>query len=167
LRITDPFATSTAGKFAVAVDVAKGSVILKRWDLKTEKALAPVTLARGGPFLATPFAAERAVLVRPDFQQKRPARSQVFQVFSLETGKRIARFAVEADTLEATVLGGRVFYVYLGPLSGLDPRSEYTPRVRQLKAVDLKGGRVLWSHLLDKLPWNPYASGCHCCCCNP
>ena len=88
-------------------------------------------------------------------------------MFSLETGKRLARLTVEAETLEATILGGRLYYVYLGPLSGLNPRSELTPRVRQLKAVDLKGGGVLWSHLLETLPWDPYSSSCHCCCCNP
>jgi hypothetical protein len=158
---------ATAGKLAVAVDVGPGGVVLRRWDLRTEKALAPLTLAQRGPLLATPFPAAGAVLVRPDFQRLKAARGQVFQVFSLGTGKRVAQLPVEAEAMEATILGPRLYYAYLGPLSGLPAASELTPRVRQMKAVDLRTGAVLWSHLLEKLPWDPYASGCHCCCCNP
>ncbi len=139
----------TVGKVVAAVDVAKDSVTLKRWDIKTENALDPVVLAKGGSFLVTLFLAAGAVLIRPTPPAKGATQATVWEVFSLETGKLQARFPMAPTVVpqEATILGSRLYFVHLepppkGPLSG-------DPWARQLAAVDLKTVRLLWSAHLD------------------
>jgi hypothetical protein len=156
---------ATVGNLAVALDVEKGSVTLKRWDLKTEKALAPVVLAKGGPFLATPYPSAGAVLLRPVPPAKGLLKATVFQVFSLETGKRLASFRVEATALEAAIRGSQLYYVFLGPYDAGMPNSPQNPLpwVRQLRVLDVQTGQKLWTQALETLPWNPFSSG-HCCC---
>jgi hypothetical protein len=145
----------TAGDLAVALDVEKGSVTLRRWDLKTEKALDPVVLAQGGRFHATPFPASGAVLIRP--AGKDAPGAAVWQVFSLETGKRIARLAAERDALQPTILGSRLYYAFLGKLDIGNPRAPNLPVVRQLRAVDLQTAGKLWTCPLENLPWDPFS----------
>jgi hypothetical protein len=142
------------GGLAVAVDEDKDGVVLRRWDAKTEKALEPVVLARGGPYVVKPFPAAGAVLVQPVPKAGGAPQPAVWQVFSLETGRLLLRFPVEATAIpaEATILGPRIYYVYLeppvkGPLSG-------DPWARQLKAVDLRTGALVWSNHLDPT-WDP------------
>ena len=147
---------ATAGKLAAAVDVDKDSVTLRRWDLKTGKALDPVVLARGGRFRATPFPAAGAVLVRPLPTGKEGPPAPVWQVFSLQTGGRLMRLTVERDTLQPTILGTRLYYAFLGPLDIGAPRTVKVPVVRQLRAVDLRTGMKIWTRPLENLPWDPF-----------
>jgi hypothetical protein len=150
-----------------AVDVEKGSVTLRRWDQQTEKPLAPITLATGGPFLVTPVASAGRVLVRPLPAQLGGPKGQVWQVFSLKTGQRLASVRVEPYTLDATILGSRLYYVFLGAPSSFNQPQTAPPIywARQLKAVDLTNGQFLWSHMLEPLPFEP-PSGPSCCCYN-
>jgi hypothetical protein len=147
---------TTVGNLVVALDVDKDAITLQRWNLKTEKALDPVVLAKGRRFRATPFPEAGAVLIRPVPSGKEVLRAPVWQVFSLETGKRIAQFTVESDTMQPTILGPCLYYAFMGKADLGNPEVPNLPMVRQLRAVDLKTGTKLWNRLLEDLPWDPF-----------
>ena len=159
---------STAGKFAVAVDIDNDSVKLKRWDLKTDKPLPPIVLANGGPSMASLFPAAGLVLVRPLPPATGLPRSNLFQVFSLETGKRVALLRVEPTAMEAAIRGSQLYYVCYGPM---EPGGVHNPNrnprlspVRQLRVVDLKTKQQIWSQALENLPWDYYSASGECDC---
>jgi hypothetical protein len=149
---------TTVGDYAVAVDVeadgAKQKVVLKRWDLKTEKALDPATLAEGGPFLAIPAPAAGVVLVRTTLPPKPGADAPAWTVYSLETGKPTATFSFDEGTAEATALGPRTYYVVQTPSKGGFNPAGFT-QARTLTAVDLKSGKRIWEHPLEGVTFTP------------
>jgi len=144
---------TTAGDYAVAVDVephgATDRVVLKRWDLKTARALDPAMLAEGVGFLTSMAAG--AVLVRsaPAAKSGEDAPPWTVTVYSLETAKEKAKFTAEDGTTEATIIGPRAYYVVQTPLKGGLNVVGDTTQPRTLKAVDLKSGKFLWQHPLE------------------
>ena len=145
----------TAGPFAVAVDVQKQRVILRRWDAATEKEQDPVTLAQGGRFEAILSPEDGMVSIRPAPDPKHPAAS-AWRVFSMKTGKQRAAFRSERGVLDAAVVGGRFIYSYFGPPPPevrLPPTVAARP-VLLLRAVDLETGQRTWWKPLD--PSNPF-----------
>jgi outer membrane protein assembly factor BamB len=143
---------AVVGNLVVAADTEKGAVVLRRWNLKTEAALDPVTLVAGGPFVVTPFPDAGVVLVRPADGK---ANAPVWRLFSLETGKQILKLTVEKDTVQPTVLGPNLYYAFLGPYDFGQKTNVPTPTVRQLRAIDLKTGKKVWTVPLETLPWDP------------
>jgi hypothetical protein len=150
---------AAAGKFAVAVDVEppagnKQKVVLKQWDLATEKALDPIVLAEGGMYQAVGVPSAGVVLVRrAGLPEKAPEEDAAWTVYSLETGKKTAMFLSEPNTAEITVVGPRAYYVVKG--TGNGPFGGVLPRT--LKAVDLKSAKRLWERPLEgeRLPPPP------------
>jgi hypothetical protein len=142
---------ATAGNLAVAADVeppagAKQKVVLKQWDLATEKPLDPIVLAEGAAYQAVGVPSAGVVLVRrTGLPEKAPEEDAAWTVYSLETGKKTAMFLSEANTAEITVVGPRAYYVVKEPAK--------TPfggvLGRTLKAVDLKSAKRLWERPLE------------------
>jgi hypothetical protein len=143
---------ATAGDYAVAVDLDsaganKQKVVLKRWDLATEKRLDPVVLAEGAtyktvtvPSVGVAFVGD-ATIPPGGFPDEGP-----WTVYDLTTGKELGRFKADFLAAEFTVVGPRAFYVVSqvprGPLpGGILPRT--------LNAADLKTGKRLWEQPLD------------------
>jgi outer membrane protein assembly factor BamB len=146
------------GDFAVAVETETAGdkiqkVVLKRWDLKTEKPLDPVTLAEGGVYQAAAVPAAAVVLIRRT--DPRPVSEEpTWDAYSLETGKPAGKFLYESGTEDITVVGPRAYYVVKGALKG-PPFGAVLPRT--LKAVDVKTGKRLWETALEgeRLPPPP------------
>jgi hypothetical protein len=139
------------GNFAVAVDVegtdGRQTVVLKRWEIKTDKALPPVELVSGGAFDVAPAPAFGLVLIRPAVAPKQRAGN--WQVFSMETGKEVFRLPVEADTIDGAIVGSRLYYTAPAPPAGTGRPEEGLIRIRLLKAVDLKKRSLAWWTKVD------------------
>jgi hypothetical protein len=149
---------ATVGDSAVAVDVepaaGKQKVVLKRWDLKTEKPLDPVMLAEGAMFQVVALPSAGVALVRDATPPVPFVTEQTWTVYALTTGKETGRFTVETAAEDFSVVGPRVYYVVKGPLKG-PPFGGVLPRT--LKAVDWKTGKRLWELPLEgeRLPPPP------------
>jgi outer membrane protein assembly factor BamB len=146
---------AVVGNLVTAVDSDKKAVTLKRWDLQSAKALAPVVLVQGGRFRATPFPAEGLVVVRPVTAAKAAKKAPVWQVYSLDTGKRIARVTAERDAIRPTILGSRLFYAFQGKVDPGNLNRPNAPMAWQLRCVDLHTGEMLWTRQLEDLRWDP------------
>jgi hypothetical protein len=150
---------ATVGNLAVAVDVEpaadkKQKVVLKQWDLATEKALDPVVLAEGAAYQAVAVPSAGVALVRRlGLPEKAPEEDAAWTVYSLETGKKTGMFLSEPNTAEITVVGPRAYYVVKEPSK--TPFGGVLPRT--LKAVDLKSAKRLWERPLEgeRLPPPP------------
>ncbi len=145
---------AVVGDLVVAVDAGKGPVVLRRWDRKTEKVLDPVVLVEGGPYRVTPFPESGVVLVRPAANGREARQAPIWGVFSLESGKRVARLAVDRNTAEPRILATRLFYAFEGPLDTGNPRFTTVPVVWQLRAIDLRAGETAFVRPLEPLPWS-------------
>jgi outer membrane protein assembly factor BamB len=150
---------TTVGDNAVAVDIDSADkdrqqVVLKRWDLKTGKALDPVKLAEGGAYMNIPAPSAGMVLVR-NVVAKPEADDAAWVVYSLETGKETARFAFEQGTADATVLGPRAYYVVQGQGKGPGVGGLPFALPRTLRAVDLKTGKRIWERPLEGVDNTP------------
>jgi hypothetical protein len=145
---------ATAGDYAVAVDVeypgGTEKVVLKRWDLTTEKAQDPVVLAEGAHYQVFTLPSAGVTLVR----DTAPSEEVKWTVFALATGKETAHFALEPGARDLAVVGPRAYCVVSGATKG--PFGGQTLS-RTLKAVDLKTGRRLWEQPLEaeRLPPPP------------
>ena len=156
----DGSTVAVAGDYAVAVDVEpagadKQKVVLKRWDLTTEKPLDPMILAEGGVYqvVTQPSAGVALVHALPAPGGAQPMEL-AWTAYALETGKAAGQFTTEPGATDFTVVGPCVFYVVRGPFKG--PRfGGVIPRT--LKAVDLKSGKPLWEQPLEgeRLPPPP------------
>jgi hypothetical protein len=143
------FQVATAGNYAAAVDFevtgADHKIVLKRWDLTTEKPLDPVVLAVGPAYRAVTLPSLGATLVRKaDLPDDAPEADRTWVMYSLETGKEMGRFATEANTAEMTMLGPRIIYVARGP-----QKSSLIGPGRTLKALDPKTGKARWEQPIE------------------
>ena len=140
---------------AVAVDVQpagdKQKVVLKRWDLKTEKPLESITLADGAMVQVVALPSAGVALVS---DAAPTATEQTWTAYSLSTGKETGRYTAETGASDFSVVGPRAYYVVKGQLKG-PPFGGVLPRT--LKAVDLKTGKRLWDMPLEgeRLPPPP------------
>jgi len=136
---------AVAGDYAAAVagepSGAKQKVVLKRWDLATEKPLDPVVLTEGGLYQIVMLPSAGLVLVREDS----PGEA-TWTAYALATGKEAAKFNTEPGAGEFSVIGPRAYYVVRGKPTG-PPFGGVIPRT--LKAVDLKTGKRLWERPLE------------------
>lgn len=153
---------ATAGDDAVAVDLEpagqnKQKVVLKRWDLATEKPLDPVVLADVGQYNVITLPSAGVTLVRNAAAPPGPSPDEAtWTVFALPTGKQITQFTSESAATDFAAVGPRLFYEakewFKGPTPG---GGGVLPRT--LKAVDLKMGKHLWEQAIEgeRLPPPP------------
>ncbi len=121
---------------------------LKTWDLSTAKANASVELLEGKSLWVQIAPGSRFVCVHQALVKNQlPDGDYAWWVFSLETGERIAKVPFEEGTQTVVVIGPRLFYSINQPRKGPPVRNFDTPR--QLKAVDLKTGKVVWEHSIE------------------
>ena len=149
---------AASGDYAVVVAVepsgGKAKVVLKRWDLTTEKPLDPVVLAEGGVYQVVTLPPAGMTLVR-EGSVGGPAPDEVtWTAYALATGKEAAKFNTEPGAGQFSVIGPRAYYVVQGQPTG-PPFAGVIPRT--LKAVDLKTGKRLWERPLEgeRLPSPP------------
>ena len=150
---------ATAGDDAVAVDAepagAQQKVVLKRWDLMTEKPLDPIVLAEGAIYQLVTVPSAGVTLVRVATPPRGAAPEEVqWTAYALTTGKEIGRFTADVGATELTAIGPRAYFVVRGPFKG-PPFGGTIPRT--LKAVDLQTGKHLWEQPLEgeRLPPPP------------
>jgi hypothetical protein len=149
---------TVVGNQVVALSVeqagAKQKLILKRWDVNTGKADDPVTLMEGMSLHHQLAADGGAVLVHQALvKEALPEGDYAWWVFSLETGKQLAKIPYEQGTTHATVLGERAYYVVQGPNKGGRPNP--FEQLRTLKAIDLKTGKAVWEHEIEPVRMLP------------
>lgn len=122
----------------VEPDGARQKLVVKRkggapWVLLEGRALMFHLAADGRTLLAHQALVKSAL----------PEGDYAWWVFSLETGKQVAKFAYEEGTVSATAVGPRAYVVVQRAARG--PRFGMTA-LRILKAVELKSGKILWEH---------------------
>src|SRR5262249_53416573 len=133
---------------------AKQKLILKRWDVNTGKADDPVTLLEGMSLHHQLAPDGGAVLVHQGLvKEALPEGDFAWWIFSLETGKQLAKIPYEQGTTHATVLGERAYYVVQGPNKGGRPNP--FEQLRTLKAIDLKTGKAVWEHEIELMRMLP------------
>jgi len=135
---------TVAGDKAAALVREKGDgkekLVLKRWDLKTGKAEAPLTLREGGyPFWRMTLDGGHALLAPPK-------GGRAGELYSLETGKKLATLSVPLMQ-PVRVLGSRVYFLAEGPPEG-QPGGWQVQRM-VLKAMELKTGKVVWERPVE------------------
>jgi hypothetical protein len=126
------------------VDIEKREVVLKRWELATEKALEPMVLTRASSLTATLSTDYRTVLVRVR-ETVEEDETAYWRIYSTRTGKELGTFEEVGNMSLLTALGERIFYVATGPTQG--PTSGARPR--GLFALDVRTGKQLWAHSLE------------------
>jgi hypothetical protein len=122
-------------------------LVLKSWELATARANEPVVLFQGKELQVESVEGGRQVLVR----QPVPGDDD-WRLFSLDTGKQVARFPHEPGTGWLDVAGPRAFYAVHGTQGKYPP--EFTD-TKTLKAVDLKTGKVIWERLVEAVRFIP------------
>jgi hypothetical protein len=152
---------AVVGDNAVAVDLEaatnnKQKVVLKRWELKTEKPLDRVVLTEGAMVYQVHTLPPVGVALVRDATPPPglPSETNVWTVYDLATGKETAHFIAESRGEDLTVIGPRAYYVVKDALKG--PAVERALS-QTLKAVDLKTGKRLWEQRLEdeRLPPPP------------
>ncbi len=155
----DQLTVATAGDYAVAVSLeavgVKQKVVLKRWELATEKPLAPLVLTEGAAYQIFTLPSAGVVLVREASAGGPPgAGDWTWTVYDLATGKEAAHFNADSHGEDFTVIGPRAYYVLKETPKG--PRfGGVLPR--KLIAVDLTTDKRLWEKPLEgeRLPPPP------------
>jgi outer membrane protein assembly factor BamB len=158
----DTLTVLTAGDYFVHAGVEatgdnKQKVVLKRWELATEKALDPIVLAEGAMgYQQFTVPSEGVVLVRDATPMPivKLDTDWTWTAFALATGKQTAQFSADWRGEDITVVGPRAYYVMKGKGNG-PPFGGSLPRT--LRAVDLKTGKRLWEMALEaeRLPPPP------------
>jgi outer membrane protein assembly factor BamB len=132
LRILTPLPTVAGDKAAALVREeadGKQKLVLKRWDLKTGKAEAPLTLREGrGLFWRLTLDGGHAILTGG-------------ALYSLATGKKLATLPASV-MLSIRVDGSRVYFLTEGPPKRTWGGGELYAMT--LKAMELKTGKVVW-----------------------
>jgi hypothetical protein len=136
---------------ALAVETVDGKLsklVLKRWDLATGQADEPVALLTGKALWLQVSLDRRHLFVHQALvKEQLPKGDHAWWVFSLETGKQLAKIPYETATPGISLMGERIYYVTetskLGPRGGT--------RTRTLKAVDAKTGELAWDYSI----WAP------------
>jgi outer membrane protein assembly factor BamB len=127
------------GFAAVVADEQRTKLSLKRWDA-TGKKLETAELLKGKQLLWKLSTDGQHLCVHQDVaEDELPEGDYAWWVFSLETGKQVAKLPYTFDPI--AVVGDRVF------------RETYLPRSisrdRLLSAYDLKSGKLVWKHGLE------------------
>ena len=81
-------------------------------------------------------------------KEQLPPGDYAWWVFSLETGKQIAKLPYDGQLTEASLLGDRLYHLAGGqgrPVFGGGER--VVPR--SIKAVDLRSGKLLWERPVE------------------
>jgi outer membrane protein assembly factor BamB len=122
----------------------KQKMSLKRWDRKTARALDTVTLLEGKSLWPMASLDGVHVLIHQALPKEQlPGGDYAWWVFSLETGKQVAKLPYEAGTM--AIFGSRAFQVVTGPRKG--PGAWVQPRT--LRALDLKTGKLVWERPVE------------------
>ncbi|HEV3255995.1 MAG TPA: hypothetical protein VG013_03875 [Gemmataceae bacterium] len=129
---------------------AKGDrqkLALQTWELSTGKGREPVTLLEGRS-LWTQLSLDRGhVFVHQALAREAlPAGDYAWWVFSLETGRRVAKLPFEAGTEAVGVLGPRLYYIVQGQNNRV---AERWVQPRTLKAFELRSGKLVWEHAVE------------------
>ncbi len=125
---------------------------LQVWDTETGKAAPKVELMRGQSLWPQLGMDGRFVFVHQAIpKEKLPPGEYAWSVFSLETGKRVAKVPF-AGAQALTVVGPRLYSVQEVTGGG---RPGMFKRTRTLKAVDLATGNVVWQHAVWAPPFLP------------
>jgi hypothetical protein len=143
---TTPIVTGSG--FAALVQDGKGGPLsLKRWDA-AGKPLETVELMKGKELWPMVSADGRHLLVHQALvKEQLPEGDFAWWVFSLETGKQVAKLPYEGNG-EMAVVGDRVFLVVTGQPKGR-PRPGMWDQPRTLKVYDIKSGKLAWEHALE------------------
>ena len=143
---TTPIATG--GGFAALVQEDKGGPLsLKRWDA-AGKPLETVELMKGKELWPMVSADGRHLLVHQALvKEQLPEGDYAWWVFSLETGKQVAKLPYEGNNGMA-VVGDRAFMVVAGQRKG-PPRPGMWEQPRTLKVFDIKSGKLAWEHAAE------------------
>ena len=123
--------------------------VLHSWDLQNEKEQEAQELLRGKQLVVRVTLDERVLCLReagPSSEEQgslMPRKEPSWwQLFSIETGKRLGRVRDEAGMHAFVVLGKHVFYLVPGQMRG--PLDQPNIQPRTLKAIDLSSGKKLW-----------------------
>jgi hypothetical protein len=116
---------------------------LRTWDRTTARLLTDVVLFQArAPWPQVAPDRRYLFLHQAVPREELPEGDDAWWVFSLETGKQVAKVPYEVGTGLINLIGPRVYY--LVDASGKGQR-EKTPG-RLLKALDVKSGKLLWQH---------------------
>jgi hypothetical protein len=146
-----------AGSFLTALEqtekpARQQKLLLLRWDLKTAKALEPVTLLEGKELWPQISLDGKHVFVHQALvKEQLPAGDYAWWIFSLETGKQLGKVPFEPGAEMLAVLGPRALFLVPGAAKIRPPGGPFgfPPQPRALKAFELATGRLLWEHPVE------------------
>jgi hypothetical protein len=132
---------------ALVLEDNGGKLSLKRWDANG-KALETVELMRGKSLWPMISTDGRHLFVHQALvKEQLPEGDYAWWVFSLETGKQVAKLPYEGN-MGMAVVGERALFVTMGQRKG-PPNPGNWDQPRTLKAFDLKSGKLAWEHALE------------------
>ena len=149
--------TAVSGTFAIVAEVVgkgkKQNVTLKRWDLRTHKALPAVNLTQGHDLHVCLSADAATVFVLHAYASSCASGRITWQAFSTRTGNQRCKSSHDAghrvkDTgqFRVTAIGQRAYVLYEGPISLGSSIGIYRP---WLQAIDMKTGKPLWKRFIQ------------------
>lgn len=144
---TEPF---VVGKTVSALSLKeeggnKATLSLKRWSLETGKPLETVELLRGKSLWPQVSLEGSHVFVHQAIPKEQlPAGDYAWWVFSLESGKQIAKFPHQS--LNQVAVYGKQAYHLVGS-DRIGPGREVQPR--SLRAIDLATGKMAWERPVE------------------
>ncbi len=153
---TTPFVIgNTVTALAVQNLGGAAEMSLKRWDRTTGKPLDSATMLKGKELWPQVSADGKYVFVHQGLvKEQLPPGDYAWWVFSLETGKQVAKLPYEGSLVDATVLGERLYHLVGGPRKpGFGGGERVQPR--HVKAVDLKSGKLVWERPVEGVRFLP------------
>jgi hypothetical protein len=133
---------------AIILDDKAGKLSLKRWDA-TVKALDTVELMTGKSLWPMISSDGKHLFVHQALvKEQLPEGDYAWWVFSLETGKQVAKLPFESSGGGGAVAGDRAYLVVTGQRKG-PPKPGAWDQPRTLKAYDLKTGKLAWEYALE------------------
>jgi hypothetical protein len=147
---TKPLVTGSV--VAVLTQEGKGdqaTLSLRRWELATGKELETLKLMEGKSLWPQVTLEGSHVFVHQALpKEKLPEGDYAWWVFSLATGKQVAKLPY-GPMEGAAVLGTKVLIGGADPGAG-PPRGPFgAPQPRALRAIELATGKELWKHALE------------------
>jgi outer membrane protein assembly factor BamB len=145
-----------AGKIvaALALKQAGGrqTLNLKRWDLATGKEVETVSLLTGKSLWPQLAPDGRHLFVHQALvREQLPEGDYAWWVFSMETGKQVAKLPFVGGSQGMTVIGPRAYFMVAGERKGGRPFGGpgAFDQPRLIWAVDLKTGKKLWERAIE------------------
>jgi hypothetical protein len=137
---------------ALILEDNDGKLSLKRWDA-SGKALETVELMKGNALWPMLSMDGRHLFVHQSLvKEQLPEGDYAWCVFSLETGKQVAKLPYEGSAGGVAVVGERALLMTTGQRKG-PPGIWEQPR--SLKAFDLKTSKVAWEHSIEPVKTLP------------